>query len=252
MTLLLPLVRSAATASASAASSRSNRWVISGDTSRPSRIASRASLISSTNRYAPTQVISRVTRSPSTADTAVPGRLPTWTRVPPRAVARRTLPSAAGAPDASNTSSASSGSESPAARLRTSSAPIALATASEASDRSAATTDAAPRYLAAATTSDPIGPGAVDDDVAAAHVARPVHRVQGDGERFGERAVLGAHAVGQRADLVGPHHPQLAEPAVGVRVERRRAEVADPRVEVGAPAIRSGRTRRRRAPPGGR
>src|SRR4051795_186119 len=121
-------------------------------------MAASASLISSTNRYAPTQVISRVTRSPSTADTAVPGRLPTWTRVPPRAVARSTFPSAAGAPDASNSSSASSGRVSPAARLRTSSAPMALATASEASLMSAATTEAAPRYLAAATTREPIGP----------------------------------------------------------------------------------------------
>lgn len=33
--------------------------------------------------------------------------------------------------------------------------------------------------------------------------------------------------------MVRTHHPQLAEPAVGVRVERRRTEVADPRVEVG-------------------
>jgi hypothetical protein len=58
--------------------------------------------------------------------------------------------------------------------------------------------------------------------------------VQGDGEGFGQRPVLGGHAVGQRADLCGADHPQFAEPAVGVRVERRRAEVADPRVEVGA------------------
>ena len=77
-------------------------------------------------------------------------------------------------------------------------------------------------------------PRPVHDHVATPHVARPVHRVQGDGEGFGQRPVLGADPVGQRADLVGADHSQLAEPAVGVRVERRRAEVADPRVEVGA------------------
>ncbi|MGW0863006.1 FCD domain-containing protein [Streptomyces sp. NPDC002611] len=51
-----------------------------------------------------------MTRSPRTAGAAVPGRLPTCTTVPPRAVARRTAPSAAGAPDASKTTSTSDGS----------------------------------------------------------------------------------------------------------------------------------------------
>ena len=57
---------------------------------------------------------------------------------------------------------------------------------------SAATTAAAPRYLAAATTSEPIGPAPLTSDVAAAHVAGPVHGVQRDGQRLGQRAVLGA------------------------------------------------------------
>ena len=93
---------------------------------------------------------------------------------------------------------------------------------------------AAPRYLAAATTRRADRPGPVDQHVATAQVTGPVHRVQRDGQRLGQRPVLGAHALGQRPDLIGADHPQLAEPAVGVRVERRRAEVADPRVEVGA------------------
>ena len=111
---------------------------------------------------------------------------------------------------------------------------MALATASDASERSAATTLAAPRYFAAATTSDPIGPAPLTSTSRPRTSPARLHRVQRDGERLGERSVLGAHALGQRADLVGAHDPQLAEPAVGVRVERRRAEVADPRVEVGA------------------
>jgi hypothetical protein len=75
-------------------------------------------------------------------------------------------------------------------------------------------------------------PGTVDEDAAATQLGHPADGVQRDGQRLGQGALFGADAVRQGADLGGAHGPVLAEPAVGVRVEGGRAEVADARVEV--------------------
>ena len=107
---------------------------------------------------------------------------------------------------------------------------------------SAAMTVLAPAYLAAATSSEPIGPAPLTRTSLPARRSCPADRVHGDRERFGEGAAQGVHAVGQRADLRSLGELPLAEPAVGVRVEGRRTEVPDPRVEVGAArqAVRHG------------
>ena len=113
---------------------------------------------------------------------------------------------------------------------------MALAIRSDASLMSAAMTVLAPAYLAAATTREPMGPAPLTRTSRPADVAGPADGVHGDGERFGQRTVQRVHAVGQRPDLGGPGELALAEAAVCVGIEGRRAEVPDLRVEVG-PAL---------------
>ncbi len=72
----------------------------------------------------------------------------------------------------------------------------------------------------------PDRPAPVDERGASAHVTGPIDGVQPDGEGFGDRALLRGHALGQEAQLVGPHDAQGGESAGLVRLERRRAEVA--------------------------
>ena len=170
--------------------------MISGLTSRPSRIAASASLISSTNRYAPTQVISRVTRSPSTAEHRGAGQVAHLDEraaaggraqhVPQRGRGARRLEHQLGVVGQGV--------------ARGEVADLVGAHGLGDGERGVADVRGDDGGRAAVLGrgddqgADRAGP--VDDDVAAAHVAGPVHGVQRDGQRLGERSVLRAHASG--------------------------------------------------------